>query len=90
MNYGIVIKQNGDISSVALEKNGVVKKLHECVGGYIECVTLSDDLVMVVDEEGKLRGKGVNKIATEIFLCNNQYSDIIVGDVVICHISVLD
>ena len=36
---------------------GDVQKL---VGGYIEAVTLLDNLALIVDEEGKLKGKAPN------------------------------
>ncbi len=49
------------------------------VGGYIETVPtkLGDDIVMVIDEEGKLKGKAYNYLASSIYL--NGGPDPIVG-----------
>ena len=64
-------------------KNGRDFKLEELkkiVGGYIEIVTLSDNKIMVINEEGKVNGLPINIIATQLF----GY-DIIVGDVLVCN-----
>lgn len=37
-----------------------LKNLQNIVGGYIECVYLSEDLVIICDEEGKLKGREPN------------------------------
>ena len=34
-----------------------LKNLQATVGGYIEAVTLAEDLVILCDEEGRLKGK---------------------------------
>lgn len=39
-------------------------ELQQYVGGYIEIVYLKKDKILVVDEEGKLKGKPINRIAT--------------------------
>ena len=72
-------------------ENTELKELQELVGGYIEVVPtwLGDDwareegvgLVMIVDEEGKLKGKPINSCATEMLA--NNIRDVIVGDAVI-------
>ena len=38
-----------------------LKALQKCVHGYIECIQLSDDLVMVCNDEGKLNGSLPNR-----------------------------
>jgi hypothetical protein len=65
-------------------KNGKdfkLEELHDIVGGYIECIYLPGKMLMVLDEEGKLKGKDVNQNATEMARLNNDY---IVGDVLVC------
>lgn len=87
---GILVKQNGIFKHVEFEKGNTLEKMQKLVGGYIECISLGDDLVMVVDEEGKLKNKPINELATRIFSNNSPYFDTIVGDAIICHISLLD
>lgn len=66
--------------------NGAFFKLYELnqfVGGFIELVYLSDNRIMVVNEEGKLMGLPVNIKATRE-VAMSGINDIIVGDVLIC------
>lgn len=69
-------------------KNGTdfsLEELQEFVGGYIETITLLDDLIMVVNEEGKLLGLPFNKAATEILWYHtNNTDDYIAGSALIC------
>lgn len=63
-------------------------ELQSIVGGYIEAVRLSGDLIMWVNEEGKLKGLPVNPEATRMAafcasICGRPWTDPIVGDVVI-------
>lgn len=55
--------------------------LQEYVGGYIETVRLKDapnnNLIMIIDEEGKLNNKPVNEIASDIEYI--RYDDYIAG-----------
>lgn len=69
-------------------KNGTdfsLEELQEFVGGCIEIVSLVDDLIMVINEEGKLLDLPFNKAATEILWSSTgSTSDYIVGNVLIC------
>jgi len=69
-------------------KNGADFSLEELQGfvdGYIEIITLSDDLIMVVNEEGKPLGLPFNKAATEILWDHtNSTDDYIAGNALIC------
>jgi hypothetical protein len=58
--------------------------LSEAVGGLIEAVSLPSGLTLWVNEEGKLNGLPVNKIATDLFTreFGAQY-DIIVGNAIL-------
>lgn len=54
--------------------------MQSVVGGYLEVVGVHDlrpDMIMVIDEEGKLKGKPVNRLASMIY-CSPW--DHIVGD----------
>ena len=66
-------------------------EMQKFVGGYIEVVQSSDTKHdIVLDEEGKLKGKPLNKEATELYLGEEQDDtsagwdfDYIVGDVMV-------
>jgi len=64
-----------------------LKDLQTVVGGYIEIVSIGGGGYIVLDEEGKLKNKPLNVIATELY--NNQ-NDVIVGDVVVCSQAEID
>ena len=74
--------------SITVEpKNGVDFKLEEIqkiIDGYMECVYLPKGLIMIVDEEGKIKNKPVNYAATAIFQAKYGKTDVIVGDVLLC------
>lgn len=78
MTDGIVLK--------AEPKNGtdfLLEELQQIVGGYIEVLYLSKSQIMVVNEEGKLLGLGLNYNAT-LAAQMAGIDDIIVGDVLVC------
>ena len=68
-----------------------LKEMQDFVGGYIEVVQSADTKSQIVlDEEGKLKGKPINKEATELYLGEEQDDtsagwdfDYIVGDVMV-------
>ena len=68
-----------------------LKEMQDFVGGYIEVVQSADTKSQIVlDEEGKLKGKPINKEATELYLGEEQDDtsagwdfDVIVGDVIV-------
>jgi hypothetical protein len=64
--------------------NFSLEELQQAVGGYIEIVRVikTDDYIMVIDEEGKLKNKPVNLAATAF--ANIGDGDCIVGDVIFC------
>ena len=51
-------------------------------GGWIEIVHTMDGRLMVIDEEGKLKGFPVNPVASALYVYGDQ--DPIVGDVLVC------
>ncbi len=82
------IRANGEILE-AEPKNGTSFELDELqafVGGWIEIVNTYDGRLMVLDEEGKLKGKSVNEYASQLF----GWRDVIVGDVLVCDVGQID
>jgi hypothetical protein len=67
----IVIKKAGYNPEVR-EINGELHEMQEIVGGYIECINVIDNILLVCNEEGKFMGLTPN------FAFNG---DLIVGDV---------
>ncbi len=70
-------------------KNGndfSLEELQAIVKGYVQTVYLSNDKVMVMNEEGKLLGLDYNMKATMLLRLNGYY-DYVVGDVLICESS---
>lgn len=72
------IKTDGTIEEVALDKDNSLKQMQDAVGGYIELVRLTDDDVMIVNEEGLIFGLPVNEHASKLA------GQSIVGNVLIC------
>lgn len=71
-------------------KNGkyfTLSEMQAIVSGLIEIVDLYNDRLMIINEEGKLNGLGINHKATHIFLDAMPYAvfDVIVGDVLVCN-----
>jgi len=82
---GTIYKANGEMYDFTKASSEIdLKFLQESVGGYIEMVWLDEELVMVVDEEGKLKDKPINTKATQLYQKKFGPVDFIVGDVVVC------
>lgn len=67
-----------------------LKEAQRAVGGYIEIVRLDDDMIMILNEDGKY-GLPINEIATSIAHSHKAIrpDDYICGDVVICQTEML-
>jgi hypothetical protein len=85
MNKAKLYKADGTILEVvpANGKDFQLEELQKMVGGYIEIVSAGKGKIMVIDDEGKLKGKPVNDAATMIFMQAGYY-DTIVGDALVC------
>jgi len=84
MRNALVIGTDSSVSFADLDApEGSYKVLSNAVGGWIECVAISDDLTMWCNEEGKLDGLPVNDIATKIFQNRFGAVDVIMGNVVL-------
>lgn len=53
---GVIIKEPGRVPRHVNISN-TLENLQKTVGGYIETVTLRSDLVVICDEEGRIKGK---------------------------------
>ena len=67
-------KANGDWS--VIEIPNTLEALQEAVGGYIEVVHIFSEIVLICDEEGRIKGKSIN-----------PYSNDIRGDFILCGIA---
>ena len=68
-------------------KNGkafALTEMQEIVGGYVELIRLNDGRMIIVDEEGKSKGKAVNIPATNILRRDHFTTDYIVGTAIVC------
>ena len=84
MVSGVIYQTNGNIIEKTFSKSNIsLKDMQNIVKGHIEFVyLLKDNLVMVVNEQGKIMGLPFNAKATKLVKeCNIK--DIIVGDVLV-------
>ena len=79
---GYIINTDGTGGVVEFERGESYSILSGAVGGYIECVSLSRDLDMWVNEEGKLAGLPINDVGTRMWMTAFGPTDVIVGDII--------
>jgi len=80
-----IIKTDGTSIDYA-PQNGTdftLEELQKAVGGYIEIIQISSTQIMVLNEEGKLKGLPFNRNASLIFAMAG-IRQVAVGDVVVC------
>jgi hypothetical protein len=88
----LLIKATGEARFIT-PKNGTyftLKELYQLLGcDMVEVVypVYESDCIFIIDEEGKLTGKDVNYAAT--IMWGGHPSDVLVGDVIFCHTSML-
>lgn len=87
------IKVDGSEIQV-VPKNGKTftgEELREYVGGWLEMIRLPSQEWLVLDEEGKLKGKPVNQRGTLLGrACGTNPCDQVVGDILICSVSEIE
>ena len=74
-------------------KNGKtfeLTEMQEIVGGYVEPIRLNDGRMIIVDEDGKSKGKAVNIPATNILRRDHYTTDYIVGTAIVCDADMID
>lgn len=82
----ITITTTSHVDTLELTEATELADLQRAVGGYIQIIELTEELAMVIEEEGKLKNKPVNDIATRLtqhFNAGLQADDAIVGDAVL-------
>lgn len=89
---GIIAKADGTVLKIEVPENGEVlyKFVRNAIGGYMENTYpagLPQGYVMIVDEEGKLKGKPVNGIGSALYK-SDSHGDYIVGDVIILKLGI--
>lgn len=82
----VVIKTDGTMDALYPKNNKVftLEEQKSVVGGYIEIVQLTEDYLMVINEEGRLLNLPINVIATRVYRASRNTEDFIVGNVLIC------
>lgn len=87
----LLIKATGESSSIT-PKNGTNFTLEELYQ-LLECDMIEvlypvydSDCIFIIDEEGKLKLKNINYAAT---IMSGLMCDVLVGDVIVCHTSML-
>lgn len=81
----ILIKTNGEISTVAISGHQLLDRCHELLDCcIIEIVRISHDITYIIDECGKIKRhpKEVNPICSALY-AGTAYGDPIVGDVLV-------
>ena len=61
--------------------NPTLSDAQEFVGGWVELVKVKDG-ILLIDEEGKLKNKPVNELASKLYFDTYGDQDIIVGDAI--------
>ena len=87
---GYILRADGSIKEYKFAgKTYDIQKIKDlCNFDYIELVYLPNDIIMIVDEEGLLKSKPYNFVASVIY--QGAYDDGnlgIVGDAILCHTS---
>lgn len=62
------------------EFDGELRELQAAVGGYIEAIPSTDDVTMWINEEGKLHGLPVNRLAMDVWIRFDVFRCMIGGD----------
>lgn len=85
MAYIIYTSGREEQEKPANGKTFTLEELQSIVGGYVQCIDLGREF-MIVDEEGKLKNYKVNAKATAIYQASPYVipGDTIVGDVLVC------
>ena len=84
--YDLIYRSSDEVERVA-PKNGKeykLEELQEIVGEWIQICEGNDGNILVIDEEGKLKGKDINERATQWYRTHVYCNDYIVGDALLC------
>ncbi len=78
-NKAVVFRTDG--TKEELDHRPSLKEAQEIVGGYIEFVSVGNGVTLVVNEEGLMKHKPLNKTATDLYR-RGVHNGIIVGNVI--------
>jgi len=79
-----IIKVDGTMEEITIDKQNSLEQMQKIVGGYIEVVPVAGGKTLVVNEEGLLQQLPINHKASAL------YNDTIVGDVILCTLEELE
>ncbi len=85
MLKNVIIRANGEVEErlPITGEHYTLEEMRDAIGGgWIEIVQTTDGRLMVLDEEGKLKGLPINLEATGRYLHGD--TDFICGDVLVC------
>ena len=82
----IIYKTNGGVTEISPKNRTyyTLEELKEIVGGYIEIIHLTENKIMVINDEGKLINLPHNENATILYRLCLDTIDFIVGDALVC------
>lgn len=88
MAKGIVIKSDGQIAYIDVDtsKDSGLAALQEAVGGWIELIHITEEVIAYLNEEGKQEELPFNELATDLcehFKVGLMPGDYIVGNMVL-------
>jgi len=81
----IIIKSDESWKIVDQDKNDL-SFFQSIVGGYIEGISVTENVTMYCNEEGKIKKLPINNLATWYVKSRRQFDDYICGDVVFSRI----
>lgn len=79
----VYINTDNETYLASLDPNDMLSGLQQAVEGFIEAVSLTDNITMWINEEGKLNDLPVNVIATLFYHAAHGPHDIIMGNVIL-------
>ena len=68
-----IVVKNAYENPVVKEIEGELNEMQEIVGGYIECFPMTDDILCVCNEEGKILGLPINFNFNRAYICGNVF-----------------
>ena len=83
-NKFLLITTKNEHRIISIPDHDFLPALKEIIGcEYVETCPVTSDIIMIIDEEGKIAGKDVNYIASVLY---PGFNDLIVGDVILASI----
>jgi len=79
-----IIKVDGTMEEITIDKQNSLEQMQKIVGGYIEVVPVAGGKTLVVNEEGLLQQLPINYKASALYNCT------IVGNVILCTLEELE